>query len=215
MIRLSNQLKQVITKSLTSSLEAKGIVRNTLTQDIEQALNNESTRKDYKWRPATNLFFDWGWLYGLNDRDVREPMKRKAPSLRELIDFYTHPRITTLGSHPFQTLFLSSEWRKYGLDEYSRRQIEQDVKESLGSFGYAMLIDTMNMIMTGSRDVPINSLVTYMEQDLSDVNLLVEERFCRKELSELTQEEFLHKWISTKKGMYDCIEMHRLVFNIY
>lgn len=208
---LTPLMKSVVLKSHTKAMENEGVSKHTLDQALT---NGYKVEKNYGYRQGTSLFFDWGIYMGLNDREVREPLQRMRPSVREVIDFYNQPRCTTLGAFPFQTLFLECEWRRYGLTLSTARRLEADVKANLGAFGYAMLIDTMNFVMTGERDVPISLLLSYMDDDVSSFGPIVQERFDRKELSKLSHEEFLSKWISTEKGMCDCIEMLRLVFNI-
>lgn len=190
-----------------------GLNKNSVVPAIEQGLR-EGRARDYDYRQGTSLFYDYGLWFGVNDREVREPLTELNPSLRELIDFYNFPRITTLGRYPFQSLFLKCEWDKFGITPESLKTVKADVKESLGPLGWAMLIDTMNFIMTGERDIPIDILVSYMDSNVPCKGLLVEERFDSKELAQLSTTQFLTKWVSSEKGMNDCIEMHRLAFNI-
>lgn len=180
-----------------------------LTNEVEPY---EHGTKNY--RQGTELFWDYGWIFGISNNEVKERLSCKNPSVRDMIDYYFAEHYTTLGSRPFETLFLKCHWIKYGIDAATRKTIESDIKNSLGTFGYALLIDTVNMVMTGKRDIPITTLLTYMDNNATDATLLVEERFCREELSKLSSREFLSRWISTESGLADCISMHRIVFHI-
>ena len=210
---ISPLMKKVIMGSLTKDFEEKGVTKATLTPVLTSDAR-ELHEKSYRYRGATSIFYDYGWWFGIDDSVTREPLERMNPSLREVIDYYNTPRLTSLGQYPFTTLFLECEWRKYGLNSSIAKALESDVRRYNGVFSHAMIIDTINMVMTGERDIPLSLLVSYMDNGLTDASTLVTERFCRKEVSKLTQAEFLTKWLHTKKGMYDCIDLHRLVFNI-
>lgn len=210
---LTPSIKRILTASITPAFRDQGITTDKLVAAYDTKLR-ESREGSYHFRWGTNLFWDMSWWFGTSDRDVRSPMARMNPSLREVVDFYYHPRITTLGARPFETLFLKSVYSGYGLDERSVRSVEGDIKENVGPIGYAMLLDTMNFIMTGKRDIPISMMVSYMDSGIDASGIVVTERFCRKELGALSPQEFLSRWISTEKGMSDCIEMHRLVYQI-
>lgn len=212
-IKIAPFHEKIIKSSITQSMANSGINVNTVIPTIKSALE-EGRVNPNRYLRGTSLFWDYGWIFGLRTEKFDERLRRDNPSIRDVIDFYTEDRITTMGNRPLETLFLKVHWDKYGLTEAMRINIESDIRENIGALGYAMLIDTMNFVMTGERDLPIPLLVGYMNADTPANNLIVKERFDRNELSRLSSEEFLTRWISTKTGMYDCITMQRLLYRL-
>lgn len=206
--------QQILRKSITAPLSALGVTPNNVVDKFVQGIA-ETKQRDYDYRRGTNFFFDISsWIGMPRTEATYELLGQLRPTIRECIDFYFHPRFTTMGQFPFQTLFLKCEWDRYGLTKQMAEDMEDDLRRESGLFAHSMLIDTINMVMTGSRDIPIPILVSYMDNGISNANTIVSERFCRDELRTLTTEQFLTKWTSTENGMRDFVEMHRLTFNI-
>ena len=141
-------------------------------------------------------------------------MKAKNVTLKAMIDYYLDEKWTTLGQFPFTILFLDETRRMYGIKPQDIDLLEGDIKAGMGGGLYTLLVDTINMVMTGKRELRLPFLKGYLDSYSDMSNLKVTERFDRKEVAKLTNKEFLSKWLSTEKGMWDCVEVHRMLFRI-
>lgn len=190
----------------------QGELNSMYTKFTSEYRNSEPAR--VKWRPETSWFMDYGYWFGMTPKSLRNKMMNINPSLKDVIDFCMYDHVTSMGSNIFTTIFLREGCSKYGITKDQQGSLLEEIKDEVGDLGYALLIDTVNFVMTGHRDIPISTIVSYMDDDVSTEGFVVREKFDRDELYMLDEAEFLSRWLATEDGISDCVEIQRLIFNI-
>ncbi len=213
-MRLSHVSKELMKKAIPNSIKLQGFTPAAFINKIETTNITAPDTIDTRGRWETQLWFDYTSWFGTGSTMIEANLAKNAVTIMDMVDFYNYERCTSYGPKPFELIFLNVHHRKYNLSKSDLVELENSIKCYNGALSWAMLIDTMNMIMTGTRDIPLPMLISYMDSGIIDIKVVVEERFDREELAALSSAQFLHRWISTERGMRDCIEMHRLVYNI-
>jgi len=199
--------KAIPTSALTDGKTKSGIM-NELAAKVTQGYNDDGVT-------AIDIFYDYSYWMGINNLNINRAFKDN-PGLVELMDFYFSEKVTTFGQAPLELLFLDKWKNKYGLSTRDIEGLKQDVqRRSDGTLAWALLLDTANFIMTGKRDIPLFMLEQYIHSDAPVHNPVVKQRFKDEDIRRLTSEEFFTRWVSTRNGMNDCIEVLTLVFQLH
>lgn len=159
--------------------------------------------------------------FGDLGNDYVDLLTKPSINLLDATDIYYNGECTWFGNKPFEVFILNKTYREVAGLNINRLEF-LDMFKFL-PFHRELIIDTVNFILTGKRDINLKILRDISIQYYNDVrtkdkvmfpNLNVEQRFSWSEVENLTSGELFTKWVSQKDGVADVALAHRTILGL-